>query len=1126
MAETAIALGLFCPEESTLYVCSDSAVPFVGCCTTDPCKDGSGICPDDNLVPASFELDVLFDNVSPQECLGGEWYACPDLDTPFAGCCSEDACQDRCPADSLRAAVITDYQAKVFNMANAMSAGRVKLTPTKTTFSRVDAAITPEARSTSSTTKPSATPASTAPHPVPSPTRPSPPEKTILVPDNSGKLSEKEIVALACGVGVVSFIIICCIVYKIVNYNRKRRPGYPYRTDHDPNWRPPSSTIELDSDIAPADRQCGTSRAPGNATRPRSYEDATNYDAEARLTGIPGPRRARSAEPCRTFSEILQSHERRVPHERPVVHGQPSAHSHGFEMTAEPIETERVYGNQYRPQQRVVAPRANNQAGQNGWVNAREHAEYYHAAYHANGDYVIDMEGRGQSHYGHRASDSLAQALAVYSADELRRHTTYEIPAARSDDALGRFASYPSPDTFQPPAPRSEGAGQVLNWNQHAHGRYVPYILPARDSMTGQPESSGMNVPVSPGKAHVVEDEPVGELSDPRARSRLGQLYVLNPDKEAESDDAGVGGTKANQDLSSGGKDKGVMVMIPANNKSSGRNGAEGDLVTKGDEKGPSEDVEKIELNKEQNRKGMSTKSEASGGPSKINGPEFLSNTFQAAEILTMVSPEYGNEHEKKTVEQSDCQEAPAPTSSTPAASYSQEPQHLAATGVLPPLRPENDRRDPSTVSDIADSQRLEGVGDIDGQGSRRPTAMCPNCSADMGSADTQQPEVGYRPVGTHPESRPENCRPASSGPATTARLVSQRPGANDVLPLRHPRGRLPASSTAPLAAASHQYQQQASSVLPVLRPENAPRVAARRPSELHMDVPAAEDLGYPIRPPAQPEVIRGPDGSIVTPLDRRRQYQDRYDLVPRRADRREEQQDGQYQPQSGRYGPQSQYQPQAGQFQPQYAAHPAPESRPQQNLNNAHQESTQPYAGPNHNRLRQESRPVGGLTRNIRRQHGSQPAHHPHTPQGYVHAYNTRVYYPNRANPPRPLVRPPPNTVERPRRSAQQLGLGPQPQPGYRTYEGGRDLNRGNDIAHWDPVPPPPAYHQGGHLNSAAPRQYVASGVGGARPVVNGVHGRAVAVPRSEYPARREDENRRGQVNGNYRPFDGGEGL
>lgn len=101
-------LGLSCPSGGAFYICDKSAQEFIGCCTSDPCADGSGHCPKDNLRSSSFSGDKYAD-VPAQECTGNNetarWYTCMATLPPFLGCCSGNPCATgACLANELEAA--------------------------------------------------------------------------------------------------------------------------------------------------------------------------------------------------------------------------------------------------------------------------------------------------------------------------------------------------------------------------------------------------------------------------------------------------------------------------------------------------------------------------------------------------------------------------------------------------------------------------------------------------------------------------------------------------------------------------------------------------------------------------------------------------------------------------------------------------------------------------------------------------------------------------------------------------------------------------------------------------------------------------------------------------------------
>lgn len=102
------ALGLSCPSGGAFYICAAATEEFVGCCTSNPCADGSGHCPKDNLRSSSFSGD-RYEDIPAQECTGNNetarWYTCMATLPPFLGCCSDNPCATgACLANELEAA--------------------------------------------------------------------------------------------------------------------------------------------------------------------------------------------------------------------------------------------------------------------------------------------------------------------------------------------------------------------------------------------------------------------------------------------------------------------------------------------------------------------------------------------------------------------------------------------------------------------------------------------------------------------------------------------------------------------------------------------------------------------------------------------------------------------------------------------------------------------------------------------------------------------------------------------------------------------------------------------------------------------------------------------------------------
>lgn len=115
MSNPNATLGLSCPSGGKFYVCDTATIRFLGCCTSDPCSDGSGECPTANLRTSSFSSDH-YDDISAQNCVGADaatsWFTCK-ASPPFLGCCKSDPCAaGSCAQANLIAAQLSDDQSK------------------------------------------------------------------------------------------------------------------------------------------------------------------------------------------------------------------------------------------------------------------------------------------------------------------------------------------------------------------------------------------------------------------------------------------------------------------------------------------------------------------------------------------------------------------------------------------------------------------------------------------------------------------------------------------------------------------------------------------------------------------------------------------------------------------------------------------------------------------------------------------------------------------------------------------------------------------------------------------------------------------------------------------------------
>jgi hypothetical protein len=102
--------GVSCPDGGAFYICQNNATEFVGCCTIDPCADGSGECLGDKFRPASF-FSNRYKDIPAQECItvgtDTNWYVCANNKTTFMGCCHH---ADPCLAGVCQAGYLVHVQ--------------------------------------------------------------------------------------------------------------------------------------------------------------------------------------------------------------------------------------------------------------------------------------------------------------------------------------------------------------------------------------------------------------------------------------------------------------------------------------------------------------------------------------------------------------------------------------------------------------------------------------------------------------------------------------------------------------------------------------------------------------------------------------------------------------------------------------------------------------------------------------------------------------------------------------------------------------------------------------------------------------------------------------------------------
>ena len=106
---SASGIAASCPLNVTFYAC-DFGERFLGCCDNsspaDTCTNG---CPQQNLLPATFD-EEYYDYVTRAACTRGNWWSCANISPPFLGCCLSNPCLDGCPPSDLTAAIFSENQ--------------------------------------------------------------------------------------------------------------------------------------------------------------------------------------------------------------------------------------------------------------------------------------------------------------------------------------------------------------------------------------------------------------------------------------------------------------------------------------------------------------------------------------------------------------------------------------------------------------------------------------------------------------------------------------------------------------------------------------------------------------------------------------------------------------------------------------------------------------------------------------------------------------------------------------------------------------------------------------------------------------------------------------------------------
>lgn len=103
------SIAASCPLNVTFYAC-DFGERFLGCCKNgSPANICTNGCPQEDLLPATFE-EEYYDYVTRAACTTGDWWSCANISPPFLGCCLSNPCLGGCPPSNLTAAIFSQNQ--------------------------------------------------------------------------------------------------------------------------------------------------------------------------------------------------------------------------------------------------------------------------------------------------------------------------------------------------------------------------------------------------------------------------------------------------------------------------------------------------------------------------------------------------------------------------------------------------------------------------------------------------------------------------------------------------------------------------------------------------------------------------------------------------------------------------------------------------------------------------------------------------------------------------------------------------------------------------------------------------------------------------------------------------------
>ncbi|KAH6871998.1 hypothetical protein B0T10DRAFT_567989 [Thelonectria olida] len=192
--------GLTCPSGGEFYICDRAETQFIGCCTSNPCTDGKGTCPDGDLRTASFNSDS-YDELFKQDCddpRGTEiWYTCKSNSPPFMGCCDENPCaKQSCARSKLVPAMLSETENN-----------RLKFLQPDGDSSSATASGTDDSKSTATATSSALASASTS----------------AAAGGDEGGLSTGAVAGIAAGATAIGLIVLGFLIWKCWWAPRKRK---------------------------------------------------------------------------------------------------------------------------------------------------------------------------------------------------------------------------------------------------------------------------------------------------------------------------------------------------------------------------------------------------------------------------------------------------------------------------------------------------------------------------------------------------------------------------------------------------------------------------------------------------------------------------------------------------------------------------------------------------------------------------------------------------------------------------------------------------------------------------------------------------------------------------------------